>query len=126
MVTVTDDQGCSTKLVYTGQTASCSGGAAAKVKAALTVPKPPNTKITRAKIDAKKGKAKFAFRATGHANRFKCQLKRTRHRAKKFKPCSSPKAYNHLKKGKYKFEVRAIGPGGSDPSPAKRRFTING
>jgi hypothetical protein len=29
-----------------------------------------------------------------------------------------------LKPGKYTFKVRAVGPGGTDPSPAKKKFTI--
>ncbi len=123
-VRVIDDQGCSTKLVYTGQTASCNGGATAKAKVALTVSKRPNTKITSAKINANKGKAKFTFRATGRATGFECRLKSANRRAKKFKRCSSPKPYTHLKKGKYTFKVRAVGPGGFDRSPAKRRFKI--
>jgi len=30
-----------------------------------------------------------------------------------------------LKPGKYTFEVRAVGPGGPDPSPAKKKFKIS-
>jgi PKD domain/PASTA domain len=37
-LTVTDDQGCSTALLYTGQTASCDGGPTASAKASVTVP----------------------------------------------------------------------------------------
>ncbi len=36
----------------------------------------------------------------------------------------SPQTYKHLKPGKYRFAVRAVGPGGTDPSPAKKRFKI--
>jgi hypothetical protein len=32
--------------------------------------------------------------------------------------------YKRLKRGTYTFEERAVGAGGRDPSPAKKRFTI--
>ncbi len=201
-VTVTDDQGCSTKLVYTGQTASCNGASTARRATSFKVPapspvlsvsvsgrgqgqrtrdqlpgpvlpryavgtrvkltakaksgfrfagwsgacagagrcslamnaarsvaarfvaRPPNTKITRDRISTKKGKAKFNFTAKGRADGFKCELRRKHHAAKKFKGCHSPKTYRHLKHGSYTFEVRAIGPGGPDPTPAKQRFAV--
>jgi DNA-binding beta-propeller fold protein YncE len=37
-LTVTDDGGCSTAFVFTGQTASCTGGSAATTTAILTIP----------------------------------------------------------------------------------------
>jgi virginiamycin B lyase len=37
-VTVTDDQGCATKLIYTGQTASCNGGLSARKSVSFAVP----------------------------------------------------------------------------------------
>jgi DNA-binding beta-propeller fold protein YncE len=40
-LTVTDNAGCSTQLIYTGQTASCNGSSAATVSQAITVPAPP-------------------------------------------------------------------------------------
>jgi hypothetical protein len=46
------------------------------------------------------------------------------HRRATFKKCGSPKTYKNLKRGKYTFEVRGVGPGGRDPSPAKARFSI--
>ena len=59
-------------------------------------------------------------KATG----FQCRLKRKGHGAKDFRKCSSPKTYKHLKAGRYTFTVRANGPGGKDPSPAKKNFKI--
>ena len=85
--------------------------------------KVPNTRITRAKINSKKHKATFKFKAIGNATGFECALAKKKHKPK-FKRCSSPKAYKHLKRGSYTFEVRAVGPSGHDPSPAKRRFRI--
>ena len=86
-------------------------------------PKVPNTRITRAKINSKKHKATFRFKAIGNATGLECALAKKKHKPK-FKRCSSPKTYKHLRKGSYTFEARAVGPGGHDPSPAKRRFRI--
>jgi hypothetical protein len=87
-------------------------------------PPPPNTQITRAKISQRRKKAKFNFRATGNATGFECQLERKRHKLRAFSSCVSPKVYKHLRKGRYTFEVRAVGPGGKDPSPAEKSFRI--
>lgn len=88
-----------------------------------TVPPPPDTKITLAKIKPAKHRAKFAFGGVGATSRYQCKLKKAHHTAS-FKSCSSPRVYRHLSHGKYKFFVRAIGPGGADGSPAIRRFRI--
>jgi hypothetical protein len=88
-------------------------------------PASPNTKITKAKIKQRRHKAKFKFKATGGpATSFQCKLKRKGHSAKGFRRCSSPKTYRHLKRGKYTFSVRAVGPGGKDDSPAKDKFKV--
>jgi hypothetical protein len=87
-------------------------------------PPPPNTEITKAKIKSKRRKAKFEFEAQGTATGFECQLKRKGHGTKPFRGCDSPKKYKRLKRGKYTFEVRAVGPGGKDPSPDEKRFKI--
>ncbi len=90
-------------------------------------PKAPNTKIIKAKIDNKKGSAKFTLKATGDSTGFQCALaKKPKHGKPKlhFKSCHSPKSYKHLKTGHYTFEVRAKDPGGTDKSPAKKQFTI--
>jgi hypothetical protein len=86
-------------------------------------PSAPDTKITKAKISQRRHKAKFRFKAIGTATGFECKLRGKGHK-KGFRNCSSPKKYKHLKKGKYTFKVRAVGPGGKDPSPAKKRFKI--
>jgi YVTN family beta-propeller protein len=41
-LTVTDDEGCSTAFVFTGQTASCNGSGVARVQHEVTVPAPSN------------------------------------------------------------------------------------
>jgi hypothetical protein len=122
---------------FTGWGGACSGtgpcdltmGGDHDVSATFTQnappPKPPNTNISQATIDSAKGKATFKFRAVGPATRFQCAVKRKHSGAKPPpKPCSSPKKYKGLKPGKYLFAVRAIGPGGPDPTPAKKRFKI--
>lgn len=86
-------------------------------------PSAPNTKVTKVKISAKKHEATFKFKAIGDAMGFQCELKR-KHKKARFHKCTSPKRYEDLKDGKYIFEVRAVGPGGADRTPAKRRFKI--
>ncbi len=83
----------------------------------------PDTKITKSKINSRAGLATFAFTANGEHNGFQCQLKQL-HKAAKFTSCRSPRTYQHLRFGKYTFAVRAIGPGGSDLTPAKRKFKV--
>lgn len=87
-------------------------------------PVAPNTKITQTTIDSGKGDATFRFRAVGDATHFRCKLTRG-HDEASFKRCRSPKTYKHLKSGTYVFQVRASGPGGNDPTPAKKRFRID-
>lgn len=85
---------------------------------------PPDTKLTKSKISQKRHKAKFEFEAEGAATGFECRLERKHHKAKGFASCRSPKTYKHLKRGRYTFKVRAVGPGGKDPSPAEKSFKI--
>jgi hypothetical protein len=84
------------------------------------VPK-PETKITSATIRPAKHTATFEFRGIGTTSRFQCKLRKGNHAAV-YKSCSSPKTYQQLTHGKYTFFVRAIGPGGTDASPAKYHF----
>jgi|SRR5579862_1304412 len=84
---------------------------------------PPGTKITKATIGAHS--AAFRFKAIGFATGFKCELKK-RGKNATFKACPFQKKYVGLKKGKYTFEVAAVGRGGADPTPAKKSFKIPG
>ncbi len=127
-VTETDDSGCSTRLVYTGQTAYCNGSPQAV--GIERIPVPPNTRITAATIHPKKHSASFSFAAVGQASGFECSLQKTPTRHHKppklaFKPCKSPKIYGHLKAGTYTFRVRAFSSGGADNTAAKRTFKIH-
>jgi hypothetical protein len=90
---------------------------------------PKGTKITAAKIKAKKGSASFSFSAPGAITGFQCELvkpKGKNHKRPKasFSRCSSPKRYKHLKSGNYTFKVRARDIVGVDRHPAQRSFTI--
>jgi hypothetical protein len=83
----------------------------------------PDTKITKATISSTKHEASFKFKAVGVATGFQCELKRG-HKKAAFKSCHSPKRYKNLQPGKYTFEVRAVGSGGFDTTPAKKSFRI--
>ena len=84
---------------------------------------PPNTKITKAEINAKQGKANFAFKAIGAADEVQCALVK-KHKRPKFEKCRSPKSYRGLRPGSYTFEARAVGAGGKDSTPARKKFEI--
>jgi hypothetical protein len=123
-LTVADDAACSTAQIFTGQTMSCDGGPSARTSHQVTIAAaPPNTKISKAKINSKLGRATFKFKAVGTASGFQCALAKG-HRKPRFKKCKSPKTYTHLKTGRYTFEVRALDGGVKDPSPAKKKFRI--
>lgn len=49
-LTVTDSEGCSASVVYTGQTASCNGGPAARFRADVRVDLPPPAKRPKLKL----------------------------------------------------------------------------
>ena len=83
----------------------------------------PNTKITKSTISSTKHQASFKFVALGTATGFQCALVKA-HKKPAFKSCHSPKTYKGLKPGKYTFEVRALGAGGFDRTPAKKSFSI--
>lgn len=121
--------------------ASCSGTGGCRVTlsapttiAATFTKSKPNTKLTGAAFNKRTHTATFKFKATGSATRFQCALVKARVAHKKggqkstpakpsFSRCRSPKAYKHLH-GRYTFMVRAAGPGGTDPSPATKKFRV--
>jgi hypothetical protein len=85
------------------------------------------------KVNSKKHKATFTFTATGDSTSLQCALvhvpkakhgKKPRLPAPSYGTCTSPKTYADLKRGTYVFDVRAVGPGGTDATPASDRFTI--
>jgi YVTN family beta-propeller protein len=116
-LTVTDNEGCSTRFVFTGQTASCNGSGVAT--ASHTVGIPPQTKIKKhPKKISRSPVAKFKFSANEGGAKFKCKLDR-----KKFKKCG--KSFKvKVKPGQHKIQVKAIGEGGPDPTPAKFKWKV--
>jgi hypothetical protein len=127
-VTASDAEGCQgtagvTLTVRAPGTAAGHTGTTKGGSSNTTTVGPPNTKISSARVSSKKQKAKFKFKAIGSSTGFQCALVK-RHRKPKFKKCRSPKAYRHLRAGKYSFEVRSLSSAGIDPTPAKRRFKI--
>lgn len=95
--------------------------------------KAPDTKIvkgpkSKVKTSKKKATVKFAFSSPTAGASFECALvtiKKGKKKAPKpkFKPCKSPKKLK-LKPGKYRFNVRAVANGLTDPSPAQRAFRV--
>ena len=62
----------------------------------------PRTLLRTSKINQAKRKATFRFASAEKGAKFHCKLDR-----KKFKPCTSPKTYKKLKRGKHVFRVKA-------------------
>ena len=121
---------------FEGWSGACSGSSPSctttidadqSVTARFNTP-PPDTKIVRAKIDQKRHRARFSFKAIGEAAGFQCALVRSnphnKARNKRFANCRSPKLYKHLKRGRYLFKARAYDATDYDPTPATRRFSI--
>jgi hypothetical protein len=104
-------------------TATNDAGSTAQTSDPHHVFAPPDTKLTKAKMDPGDRKAAFRFIASGDAWSFGCRLKRP-DKPTPVKDCRSPMTYKDLPPGRYLFKVRAFGPAGPDPSPAKKRFTI--
>jgi hypothetical protein len=101
-----------------GLTFSAAGSAASGGR--LRGEAPPQTKILKAKKNRKHGFARFRFTSSEPGSTFRCKLDDRR-----FRSCSSPMAYRHLKIGRHAFRVRATDTDGvADPTPARRRFFI--
>ncbi len=82
----------------------------------------PQTKITKAKLNASKRTATFRFSGSGGKGKlsFQCALDK-----KKFSSCRSAKTYKNLKRGKHTFRVRAKDSRGKlDRTPATKKFKI--
>jgi len=80
----------------------------------------PDTKIEKTSLRAATRSARFWFSASEPAQGFLCQLDK-----KDFKPCSSPRAYKHLKPGRHAFRVKAVDVAGNiDGSAAAASFRV--
>jgi hypothetical protein len=84
---------------------------------------PPDTTISAGpEGKTKKKSATFAFSGTDAraVAGFQCRLD-----AGAFEPCTSPKTYSKLKKGRHTVEVRAVDAAGNvDPTPATRTWKV--
>jgi hypothetical protein len=99
-----------------------SPAAVPRPAAAPTRPGPPDTRLRKARIRARKGVAIFKFSGLGGAPglSFQCKLDR-----KPFKPCRSPKTYSGLKPGSHVFRVRAVDALGQlDQAPVVKSFRV--
>ena len=80
----------------------------------------PKTLLRAARINSAKRKATFRFGSGEKGSKFACKLDR-----KQYKPCTSPKTYKKLKRGKHVFRVKARDKAGNvDRTPIVKRFTI--
>jgi hypothetical protein len=81
----------------------------------------PQTKIMRAPKRKIQGRhAQFRFSSTEPDSSFRCRLDGGR-----FRPCSSPVGYRHLKIGKHRFEVKAVDAAGNvDSTPVRVTFQV--
>jgi hypothetical protein len=86
----------------------------------VQTPKPaPETTITKGPKKTRKTRPKFKFSSSDPAATFQCKLDKGQ-----FAPCASPFKAPRLRPGKHKLKVRAVGAGGTDATPAVRKFRI--
>jgi hypothetical protein len=111
--------------VYLERTFTATGFSTSFVLVSKLLKQPPETQITKAQISSATRTARFAFKSAGTASGFQCSLTKPG-RSPVFGGCTSPKAYSRLGNTTYVFQVRATGPNGVDPTPAKKQFTISG
>jgi hypothetical protein len=83
------------------------------------IPSAPETTITKGPKKTRKARPKFRFTSSDPSARFQCKLDKG-----SFSACASPLTTPKLRPGKHRLQVRAVGAGGSDPTPAVRKFRI--
>jgi YVTN family beta-propeller protein len=124
-LTTTDNEGCSTQFVFTGQTASCNGKASAATQFPVSVaPAVPDTVAPTASLGKTKkkyegSKVKFSFSASEADATFTCKLDKA-----KPKGCASPVTYKKLKPGKHKFSLFATDLAGNVGPTEKVKFKM--
>src|SRR5262249_50417347 len=99
----------------------------ASARRSFTVNAPPDTAITNmlpAVNPTRERAASFEFRSTASGSTFECKLD-TPAGAGSYAVCSERKDYSGLADGVYTFSVRAIGPVGSDETPATRSWRVD-
>jgi hypothetical protein len=84
-------------------------------------PVAPRTKITKGvPRTTRSRKVTIRFRSNESDSTFVCRLA-----TKRFKPCTSPKTFRKLGRGKHVIQVKAIDAAGNvDPTPAKDKFKV--
>jgi hypothetical protein len=122
-----------------GTTVACAvvalnaGGssAAARSTGLLVHSAPPDTVLLGESIDRSRASVTVRFRATGSSSGTRCALVRAATPAAaaaratpRYSMCRSPLLLIGLQAGSYVLRVRAVGPGGPDPTPATFRFTL--
>ena len=88
----------------------------------VQTPKPvsaPETTITKGPKKTRKTRPKFKFSSTDPNATFQCKLDKSQ-----FAACASPFKTPNLRPGKHRLKVRAVGEGGTDASPAVRKFRV--
>jgi YVTN family beta-propeller protein len=121
-LTTTDNEGCSTQFVFTGQTASCNGKPVAATQSQVTVAPDstaPTVKIGKLKKKYETSKVKITFTSSEPGSTFACKLDK-----KKAKGCSSPVTYKHLKPGKHIFRLSAVDAAGNQSQASKAKFKV--
>jgi Bacterial Ig-like domain len=82
-------------------------------------PTPPDTTIAKGPKKTRKARSKFKFTSTDPKATFQCKIDKGQ-----FAACGSPFKTPKLRPGKHKLQVRAVGAGGVDQSPAVRKFRV--
>jgi YVTN family beta-propeller protein len=118
---VIDNEHCSDKLVFTGQTVSCNGSAAAKVSHRVAIT--PSIQIDSGPpLTTSDPDATFTYHSDDPGARFRCRLMPV---DPSWGACPSPKAYTGLAPGSYDFRVRALHGANNASGVADYNWTIN-
>jgi hypothetical protein len=104
-------------------TATNAAGSTSQTSDKLTIPGPPETRLIHTRVNLAQHTVRFEFKAIGDASGFRCRFKRPG-RPVTVTGCRSQRTYRHLRPGLYLFVVRAFGPGGPDPTPARKWFRV--
>jgi len=117
------DEGAKALKATVGAGNPCPSGGGGKASPPPPPAPVPDTRIgihPGAKVFTKKEKlkVKFSFSSDVAGAGFECKLDKG-----PYKPCRSPKSFK-VKPGKHKLSVRAVGPGGTDATPATTKFKV--
>jgi subtilisin-like proprotein convertase family protein len=98
-----------------------------QARRSFTVDAPPDTAITGGLpggSPTRQTAVSWEFRSTAASSTFECRLD-TPAGAGSYAACGSPQAYSALADGDYTFSVRAVGPAGTDATPATRSWRVD-